>query len=267
MLPFYEKIENFLEIHIQKSRHISPHLHKSLECIYVTEGTLELGICQELFHMEKGDFAIVFPELIHHYQVFCSQKSTAIYLLASPSLSGTFLPKLQQFCPDYPIITREDLHPDIPYAIKSLLKDSDDSDDIVLHQAFLQIILARSMPYFSFIEKSALGSNDIIYQTVSYIAAHFKESLTLTNMAHDLGCSPYVLSRVFSGTFHCNFNQYLNEVRLDYACALLKYTSQPITDVCLNSGFESQRTFNRVFRNCYRMSPREYRQNSLSDLL
>ncbi len=89
----------------------------------------------------------------------------------------------------------------------------------------------------------------------------FKESVTLSCMAHDLGCSPYVLSRVFSGTFHRNFNQYLNSVRLDYACALLKHTSQPITEILLNSGFESQRTFNRVFREFYHMSPREYRQN------
>lgn len=115
------------------------------------------------------------------------------------------------------------------------------------------------------VEKSSAGSSDIIYRTVSYIAAHYKEPVTLTKMAHDLGCSPYALSRVFSKTFHCNFNQYLNMVRLDYACALLKHTSQPITELLLESGFDSQRTFNRVFRDCYHMSPREYRASAISD--
>lgn len=265
MLPFYENNKNSLEIHYQKSHHIPPHLHKSLECIYVTAGTLELGICQELYHMEKGDFAIVFPELIHHYQVFCMQKSTAVYLLASPSLSGTFLSALQQSCPACPVIKADALHPDIPYVINSLLKDTSPTNATVIHQAFLQILLARSLPCFQLVEKSSVGSDDIIYRTVSYIAAHFKESVTLTGMAHDLGCSPYALSRVFSGTFHCNFNQYLNSVRLDYACALLKYTDLPITDLLLEAGFDSQRTFNRVFRDCYHMSPREYRTNALSD--
>lgn len=33
-------------------------------------------------------------------------------------------------------------------------------------------------------------------------------------MAKDLGVSKYVLSRVFSKTFHRNFNQYLNDARL-----------------------------------------------------
>ena len=32
-----------------------------------------------------------------------------------------------------------------------------------------------------------------------------------------------------------------------------------ITDICLDAGFDSQRTFNRVFRERYRMTPREYR--------
>ena len=70
MLPLYEKTENELDIRHIRSRHIAPHLHEALECVYVTDGTLEIGIGKELYHMKKGDFAIVFPNLIHHYQVF-----------------------------------------------------------------------------------------------------------------------------------------------------------------------------------------------------
>lgn len=86
-------------------------------------------------------------------------------------------------------------------------------------------------------------------------------------MANDLGYSPYTLSRVFSGTFHKNFNQYLNEVRLEYTCSLLLYTNQTITDVYMNAGFESQRTFNRVFSERFRMSPREYRHENRSSVI
>ena len=55
--------------------HMPPHLHEAIEIIYVTEGCIELGVGQELYHMEKGDFAIVFPNVIHHYQVFNQGKS------------------------------------------------------------------------------------------------------------------------------------------------------------------------------------------------
>lgn len=80
-------------------------------------------------------------------------------------------------------------------------------------------------------------------------------------MAKDLGVSKYAISRVFSATFHTNFNQYLNEQRLNYAVSLLEYTDTSITDICLEAGFQSQRTFNRVFQEKFKMTPREYKKN------
>ena len=35
----------------------------------VPDGEIELGVGQELFHMDEGDFAVVFPNVIHHYQL------------------------------------------------------------------------------------------------------------------------------------------------------------------------------------------------------
>lgn len=259
MLPIYEKHQKTLKIFHRKSRHVSPHLHDSIECVYITSGTLELGIGQEFYHMEKGDFAIIFPELIHHYQVFDSGKCTATHIMISSSLGGSYINTLQQYCPQNPVIKAENLHNDVLYALKSLSKHCFCAEQHTLYLAYTQIILARCLPLFQLVEKETVGSNDIIYRTVSYISQHFRETVTLTKMASDLGYSPYVLSRVFSNTFHRNFNQYLNDVRNEYACTLLIYTNMSITEIYENAGFESQRTFNRVFKDSYRMSPREYR--------
>ena len=83
----------------------------------------------------------------------------------------------------------------------------------------------------------------------------------------DLGVSKYVLSRLFSKTFHRNFNQYLNGARLNYACHRLENTSDSITNICLDSGFESQRTFNRVFKERYKISPSDYRSICVKEML
>lgn len=211
--------------------------------------------------MEKGDFAIAFPDVIHHYQVFSPKISKAYYLMVSPVLCGQFLDDMQQYCPENPVIKKEQVHPEIYKALRSLLLETGNGEkNPVVEQAYIQIILARSMPCFKMIEKSHVGSNDIIDQTVSYVAKHFREELSLELMAKDLGVSKYVLSRVFSGTFHSNFNQYINEQRLDYAGTLLECTNRTITEICMEAGFESQRTFNRVFQEKYKMTPREYRK-------
>ncbi|MGL6201226.1 MAG: AraC family transcriptional regulator [Lachnospiraceae bacterium] len=259
MQPLYENREENLEIFIKKGSHSPPHLHKSLECIYLTEGSIELGIGQEFFHVEKGDAAIIFPELIHHYQVFNRRGCKMICLFAMPVLGGKFLQTLQISCPENPVVKGKDLHPDVIYSINSLLESQDKDYDSVISYAFVQIILARCMPRYHLIKKSMIDSDDIVYKVVAYLASRYTEKVTLTDMAKDLGYSSYSLSRVFSGVFHTNFNQYVNKLRLDYVINLLEHTDHSITDIWLNAGFDSQRTFHRVFKNVYHMTPREYR--------
>lgn len=40
--------------------HRPPHLHNALEIVYVTEGCVELGVGEELFHMDQGDMVLSF---------------------------------------------------------------------------------------------------------------------------------------------------------------------------------------------------------------
>ena len=44
---------------------------------------------------------------------------------------------------------------------------------------------------------------------------------------------------------------------------MLEYTDLSITDICLESGFQSQRTFNRAFQERYKMKPREYKNECI----
>ena len=69
----------------------------------------------------------------------------------------------------------------------------------------------------------------------------------------------HIVQSFFPEPFTGIFNQFLNEQRLNYVTIHLECSDESITDICMNAGFESQRTFNRVFRERYRMTPREYR--------
>ena len=225
----------------RKPRHQPPHLHNAMEIVCVTKGTLELGVGQELYHMETGDIGVVFPDVIHHYQVFSSEVNEAVFINA----------------PQYPVV-KSDVIPDEVYrAVESIIDTG--QNDIWVVQAYLQIILARCIPMMKLVEKSKIGSDDIIYRTVSYISANFNKSISLDGMAHDLGVSKFSLSRLFSKTFHSSFNQYVNEARLGYACQRIETTDDTLTEISMDSGFGSLRTFNRVFKEKYRLTPSEYR--------
>lgn len=256
MVPIYDEKEDKLYMIHKLSQHFPPHLHENPEFIYITNGTLELGIDEDLFHMEKGDLAIVFPNKIHHYQLFSAGTNSALYIYPTLSATRNFSTDLQRYCPVNPVIRQKEIHPDVKIAILNLQEEA--NMDPVITQAYVQIILARCLPLYQLKERQS-EDGDLIFQLVSYIAAHFKENLSLEKLSKSIGVNKFTLSRIFSSVFHTNFNQYLNEQRLNYVCPMLEYSELPITDICLDAGFQSQRTFNRVFQDAYRMTPREYR--------
>lgn len=257
MLLTYENKQDGVIIENRTSVHVPPHLHEAVEMIYITSGTVELGVGQELYHMETGDFAVVFPNVIHHYQVFGSGKNTGIYLLFEPAMMPLYYDELQKYCPQYPVIHKQNLHGDVVSAIQTLA--SSGNDNIMLAQAYVQLIMAHVFSEMKMTGKETVGGEDIIYKSVEYVAKNYREAICLDRMAFDLGVSKYVLSRMFAKTFHCNFNQYINSVRINYATAMLECSTESITNICLDCGFESQRTFNRAFKERHKMTPREYR--------
>lgn len=259
----YKHTEKLIDISNRKLRHIPPHLHNVIEIVYVVKGDLEMGVGMDLFHMNTGDLSVVFPNMIHHYQVFAKGVNRAYYIQISPSLFGVFAEKLAKYCPKDPVVPKEKIDPVLRAVLGELIRA--DASDVPLIQGYIQIILAKCFKQYCFVEKNSIGKDDIIYQTVAYISEHYLEEITLDAMAHDLGVNKYALSRVFSGIFHSSFNQYLNDVRLNHAVACMEYSDMSITDIWLESGFNSQRTFNRAFKDKYKVTPIEYKKRTAEE--
>lgn len=257
MVSTYDENVDKLHVVHKISHHLPPHMHDTPEFIYVTNGTLELGVEQKFFHMEKGDFAIVFPNIVHHYQVFSKEINSAVYVYSPLNMVGKFADTLMEYSPKNPVIQGRKVRPDVVNAIKSLVED--DEIDSMIEQAYLQIMLGRSLPVFELEKRVPRRCDDIIYQTICYIAGNFKENLYLEKMAKDIGVNKFAISKVFSEIFHSNFNQYLNEQRIHYVCSMLEHSDYPITQIAYEAGFQSQRTFNRVFKEMFQMTPRQYR--------
>ena len=241
MLLVYENRNTGVSAEWKKPVHVPPHLHEAIEVVYVTDGEIELGVGQELFHMDEGDFAVVFPNVIHHYQVFWEKENKVIFLYLEPTLFPSYYRELQIYSPKNPVVKKEQVHPDVVNAIKYLTGITEGDPRMI--QAYAQMILAHVFTTMPMMDKSAVGSDDLIYNAVEYVAKNFRENISLEKMAYELCVSKYV-----------------NGVRLNYAVAALENTMDSITNICLDCGFESQRTFNRVFKERYKITPREYRK-------
>ncbi len=86
------------------------------------------------------------------------------------------------------------------------------------------------------------------------------QALTLDDIARSACLSPFHFHRVFKAVFHETPHEYLRRRRLERAARLLRETQAPVTEICLDSGFESPGSFSTLFRARFGASPREFRR-------
>jgi AraC family transcriptional regulator len=98
-----------------------------------------------------------------------------------------------------------------------------------------------------------------LHRARDYAAAYFDQPLTLDDLARVAALSPNHLLRTFRQAFGQTPHQYLTELRLERARALLAQTDQPVTAICLAVGFESPGSFSTLFRRRYGLAPSQLR--------
>lgn len=97
---------------------------------------------------------------------------------------------------------------------------------------------------------------------LNYVHIHYAESLTLERVARQFGVSPTHVTRTFREQTGWSFLEYLHYIRIESACVMLLHTNMSITEIGLQVGFESFRSFSRVFREIKGAAPREYRSRT-----
>ena len=93
----------------------------------------------------------------------------------------------------------------------------------------------------------------------SYIRENYFRPISLAKISKIAHMSPIGFSRYFKQNCGAGFVEYVNCVRTNKACYLLRETEYQIRDIALECGFESISNFNKVFRRTESISPRDYR--------
>lgn len=104
---------------------------------------------------------------------------------------------------------------------------------------------------------------DLIETARQYIDEHYLESLSLEGVAAAVHANKNYLSDLFSKRMGMTLTDYRNNLRLDHAKQLLlsRKEGSSINDIALDSGFESNSQFSKIFKRATGLSPQEYRKN------
>lgn len=94
-----------------------------------------------------------------------------------------------------------------------------------------------------------------------YTIDHFQDSITLTTVASHAGMSVPAFCNYFRKSTKKTFIDFLNEIRISYACQQLIDTQNPVKEICFESGFNTLANFNKQFLKLKKITPSSYRKN------
>jgi AraC-like DNA-binding protein len=235
------------------------HWHTEFELAYIESGSIYIGINNDRRKLDEGDIAICTSGDIHYYEsTDCDSK---IILLV-------FKPDFFDFPANWPDT----------YKLTSSFfqKGEIDSSNLNIIKTILYSILnekqAKNCFYGLFIKAKVIelcasilrylpthdsnSSNSIkalpklkvMQDILVYIENNFTESITLQILSDKFNIDSYNLSKAFNAITGCNLKTYINTLRVFKAENIILNSRKPLIDIALECGFNSIRTFNRVYK-------------------
>jgi AraC family transcriptional regulator len=106
-----------------------------------------------------------------------------------------------------------------------------------------------------------------VEKAISSIHARYDGPITLNELAAEVYVSPFHFSRMFARVTGVTPGRYLTAVRLFEAKRLLLTTSLTVSDIVCGVGYSSVGTFTSRFTRAVGMTPTQYRDPGVADLL
>ncbi|OQP59691.1 hypothetical protein A3860_36595 [Niastella vici] len=246
----------------------SLHQHPAYELILFTSGNGNGYIGKYVGTFEPGDVYLLGADLPHCFQPVNNITAIVIHFKADCLGSHFFnLPECQHFM---------NLLDQAKHGLKITVNSQDklqllmqsfetatDGDRIILLLQCLQTLAVKNK-YFTLSKESNktlnATNNDCIDRIIKYTTSAFKEQVTLSKVAAIACKSIPSFCHYFKTCTQKTYFNYLNEVRIAYACSQLLQTDKPVVDIGYESGYNTVAHFHRQFLRFKKTTPLQYRK-------
>jgi len=229
------------------------HVHNSYEFITVFEGELECSVYHDSFTLKPGTAMLILPNHVHGYQT--KEYSRSFLCVFSSDYVANFYNETKNGTWDggkgvYSIFDYEDR------GEIELLKNG--KANKYLLSAALYSFCGRAydnMVWHPETDQEEELTIKLLYQ----IQQNYDKSISLRQIANEMGYNYTYLSNIFNKIFGCGFSKFVNKFRSNHAAELLLTTNDSMVQISNTCGFESIRSFNEQFKQDYGCTPTEYR--------
>ena len=127
-----------------------------------------------------------------------------------------------------------------------------------MHACLVTAPRSEDTPQTASVAPRVQTRNPSLYRAVQWIEQNFTDPDCLSQTVEAAGTSARQLQRLFRIHLGLRPIQYLAEIRLNHARALLSQTELPVQHVALTCGYNSVSTFSKMFRERFGVSPSKY---------
>ncbi|MFT4024645.1 MAG: helix-turn-helix domain-containing protein [Flavihumibacter sp.] len=118
----------------------------------------------------------------------------------------------------------------------------------------------HNQSYFGSFDPAYDHNDDLVASAQKKIESSYQDAGTIEEMIKDIPASRRNIVRRFKQVTGLTPIEYLQQVRVAAAKKLLENTSQQMSDVVFNAGYNDAKAFRKVFRKAVGMTPSEYRE-------
>ena len=261
----------FSDVDIYTASEIAWHWHKEIEIVVLYEGNVSLETAKESIILKKGDGVFINSEELHYFKKLGDEKCVLIsYVFDKSFVIGD----------KGSIIERKYIEPLVQNKTLSLFKISEtlsrkleevffEYEDKkfgveinirnILSSVLLEIIIENRE---KLIEKKTYKNldNQRIKGMLDFIQKNYSNELTLKEIGEAVFIGERETLRCFARTIGISPIEYLKKYRVKVAANLLTTTDLPVTEICIQCGFNSPSYFSKSFQRVFNVTPREYRK-------
>lgn len=232
-----------------------------LQLIYIIEGKIGVKLYDRPVILEEGDIFIFnrFESRFLYSKTMdnlCLILNLPIEAFELPDCSYPDIRFINYIKRDYVV---DELVEVLARLYKIYLEEgvlSEDTEDIKILVKLLKYnYINKDFFINGFDEKSSYIEiiEDIVYRNDF-------DKLNLNYVEDEVHLSPSYISKIFNELSGLKFTEFVQQLKLVYACFTLLYTNQSLDEVSTSVSFNSSRSLNRLFDKYLDMTPSDYRQ-------
>jgi AraC-like DNA-binding protein len=272
MRPELEYVEHIKEAPIKcmvvSVENSSPHWHHEYEVFFVLRGGVTVHSEGGAWRLEKGDIILFNSQEIHSIAP-ADKENLCLIMQFSPGLLLEVYDTSFSF--DLNTKSGESLDAELPARFRNtlaemglLLYEKPDGYQFAIKSCLYRFIslLFGSIRYRVSRGEAAAGTDEQLEDfdhITQYIKTHFKDDMSMDDLCRDVGMSRAKVFRTLKAAGSSSVKELTNYYRVEYAKNLLGNTALSISYITQESGFESDSSFYRIFKELTGSSPNRYR--------